>query len=62
MSIDMTPRAIEYKVKAGRRATLELTISDSTGSAIQEVDTVEDIEDAAAEEELDDIENVLSDW
>ena len=33
MSIDMTPRAIEYKVKAGSRATLELTISDSTGSA-----------------------------
>ena len=33
MSIDMTPRAIEYKVKAGSRATLQLTISDSTGSA-----------------------------
>tara|TARA_R110002020_G_scaffold113246_9_gene260539 strand:- start:6824 stop:7177 length:354 start_codon:yes stop_codon:yes gene_type:complete len=33
MSIDMTPRAIEYKVKAGSRATLQLTISDSSGSA-----------------------------
>ena len=33
MSIDMTTRAIEYKVKAGSRATLQLTISDSTGSA-----------------------------
>ena len=29
----MTPRAIEYKVKAGSRATLQLTISDSSGSA-----------------------------
>jgi len=26
-------RAIEYRVKAGSRATLELTINDSTGSA-----------------------------
>lgn len=29
----MTPRSIEYKVKAGSRATLQLTISDSSGSA-----------------------------
>ena len=33
MSVDMTPRSIEYKVKAGSRATLQLTISDSSGSA-----------------------------
>jgi len=26
-------RAIEYRIKAGSRATLELTINDSTGSA-----------------------------
>ena len=33
-------RAIEYRVKAGSRATLELTINDSTGSAKSLTDTV----------------------
>ena len=33
MSMDMMPRAIEYKVKAGSRATLQLQITDSTGTA-----------------------------
>ena len=33
MSMDMIQRAVEYYVKAGSRATLQLTISDATGSA-----------------------------
>ena len=33
MSMDMTPRSLEYKVKSGSRATLQMTISDSSGSA-----------------------------
>lgn len=33
-------RAIEYRIKAGSRATLELTINDSTGSAKSLTDTV----------------------
>ena len=32
-------RAIEYRIKAGSRATLELTINDSTGSAKSLTDT-----------------------
>jgi len=33
-------RAIEYRIKAGSRATLELTINDATGSAKSLTDTV----------------------
>ena len=33
MSMDMTPRAIEYQVKAGSRATVQLQITDSNGTA-----------------------------
>ena len=33
-------RAIEYRIKAGSRATLELTINDSTGSAKSLTDAV----------------------
>ena len=33
-------RAIEYRIKAGSRATLELTINDATGSAKSITDTV----------------------
>lgn len=40
MSMDMTPRAIEYRVKAGSRATLQLTISDATGTAKDLTDDV----------------------
>ena len=32
-SIDMEGRAIEFKVKAGSRATVQLTVADSSGSA-----------------------------
>ena len=31
--MNMTPRADEYRVKAGSRATLQLTITDSSNSA-----------------------------
>ena len=34
MSADMEGRATEFKVKAGSRATLQLTVADSTGSAM----------------------------
>ena len=40
MSMNMIGRATEYRVKAGSRATLQLTISDSTGSAKSLTDTV----------------------
>ena len=33
MSADMEGRATEFKVKAGSRATLQLTVSDSSGNA-----------------------------
>ena len=33
MSQNLYPRATEYRVKSGSRATLELTIQDSTGTA-----------------------------
>ena len=33
MSADMEGRATEFKVKAGSRATLQLTITDSSGAA-----------------------------
>ena len=33
MSMDMTPRSLEYRIKSGSRATLQMTISDSSGSA-----------------------------
>ena len=32
-SIDMEGRAIEFKVKAGSRATVQLTVADSSGTA-----------------------------
>ena len=32
MSADMEGRATEFKVKAGSRATLQLTVADSTGT------------------------------
>jgi len=32
-SIDMEGRAIEFKVKAGSRMTLQLTVADSSGTA-----------------------------
>ena len=32
-SIDMEGRAIEFKVKAGSRATVQLTVADSSGNA-----------------------------
>ena len=32
-SIDMEGRAIEFKVKAGSRATVQLTVADSSGDA-----------------------------
>ena len=32
-SIDMEGRAIEFKVKAGSRMTVELTVADSSGNA-----------------------------
>tara|TARA_Y100001949_G_scaffold111604_1_gene94430 strand:+ start:166 stop:519 length:354 start_codon:yes stop_codon:yes gene_type:complete len=40
MSMNMIGRATEYRVKAGSRATLQLTISDSTGSAKSLTDAV----------------------
>ena len=33
MGADMEGRATEFKVKAGSRATLQLTVSDSPGNA-----------------------------
>ena len=33
MSQNLTPRNTEYRVKVGSRATLELTVQDSTGTA-----------------------------
>jgi len=39
-SIDMEGRAIEFKVKAGSRMTLELTVADSSGNAKSLVNTV----------------------
>ena len=33
MSADMEGRATEFKVKAGSRATLQLTVADSSGTA-----------------------------
>ena len=33
MSADMQGRATEFKVKAGSRATLQLTVADSSGTA-----------------------------
>ena len=40
MSTNMIGRATEYRVKAGRRATLSLTITDSAGTAKSLTDTV----------------------
>ena len=39
MSTNMIGRATEYRVKAGSRATLQLTITDSTGTAKNLSDT-----------------------
>ena len=33
MSQNLTPRDVEYRVKSGSRATLELTVNDSSGTA-----------------------------
>ena len=33
MSQNLTPRDVEYRVKSGSRATLELTVQDSSGTA-----------------------------
>ena len=33
MSQHLTPRDVEYRVKSGSRATLELTVQDSSGTA-----------------------------
>ena len=33
MSQNLTPRDVEYRVKSGSRATLELTVQDSGGTA-----------------------------
>ena len=33
MSQNLTPRAVEYRVKSGSRATLELVVQDSSGTA-----------------------------
>ena len=40
MSTNMIGRATEYRVKAGSRATLSLTITDSAGTAKSLTDTV----------------------
>ena len=40
MSTNMIGRATEYRVKAGSRATLSLTITDSSGTAKSLTDTV----------------------
>ena len=40
MSMNMIGRATEYRVKAGSRATLSLTITDSAGTAKSLTDTV----------------------
>ena len=39
-SIDMEGRAIEFKVKAGSRMTVELTVADSSGVAKSLANTV----------------------
>jgi hypothetical protein len=39
-SIDMEGRAIEFKVKAGSRMTLQLTVADSSGTAKSLANTV----------------------
>ena len=33
MSQNLTPRDVEYRIKSGSRATLELTVQDSSGTA-----------------------------
>ena len=33
MSQNLTPRDVEFRIKSGSRATLELTVHDSTGTA-----------------------------
>ena len=33
MSQNLTPRDVEYRIKSGSRATLELTVQDSNGTA-----------------------------
>ena len=40
MSQNLYPRATEYRVKSGSRATLELTIQDSSGTAKSLANTV----------------------
>ena len=40
MSADMEGRATEFKVKAGSRATLQLTVADSSGNAKDLTNTV----------------------
>ena len=40
MSQNLYPRATEYRVKSGSRATLELTIQDSAGTAKSLANTV----------------------
>ena len=40
MSQNLYPRAMEYRVKSGSRATLELTIQDSSGTAKSRANTV----------------------
>jgi len=39
-SIDMEGRAIEFKVKAGSRMTVELTVADSSGVAKSLANTI----------------------
>ena len=39
-SIDMEGRAIEFKVKAGSRMTLQLTVADSSGNAKSLANTI----------------------
>ena len=40
MSADMEGRATEFKVKAGSRATVQLTVADSSGNAKDRSNTV----------------------
>ena len=59
MSQNLYPRATEYRVKSGSRATLELTIQDSAGTAKRPVDVNSSIQDATGTS-LKAIQNVVA--